>query len=115
MSEIVTELKTDRAETASLVLNLGLAAAIIPGALALGALLLMQIGVIDWWTAYGEVLIGDGVTLPLAMQAVIAAVLAAAAGLGAALWAGPKDFYARAMLNVAITGVTLIGLLAVAV
>lgn len=113
MSEIITELKSDRAETAGLVVNIGLAAALIPGIMALGSLLLLQAGVIDWWTAYGEVLIGDGLTLPLAMQAVIAAVLAAAAGLGAALWAGVKAFYARAMVNVAITAVTLVGLLAV--
>jgi hypothetical protein len=112
---MVTELPvSDRDDTARLILNLGLAAAIVPMAIVFGALLLMQMGAIDWWAAYGVVIIGDGRTLPLALQAWLAALAASAAGVGAALWAGPQRFYGRAMLNLAITAASLLVLLAIA-
>lgn len=116
MNDIVAELprNEDRAETARLVLLIALGAALLPSILALGALLLHQAGLIDWWTTYGQVLIGDGESLPLALQAALVAALAAAAGLAVTLWAGPERFYTRAMINVAITGATVWALTAIA-
>ena len=112
---MVTELPgNEREDTASLILNLALAAAVLPLGIGIGALFLLQIGVIDWWTTYGVVLIGDGRTLPLSIQALIVAGIASAAGLAAALWAGVEKFYQRAMLNLAITGLSLVILLAIA-
>ena len=116
MNDIVAELprNEDRGETARLVLLIALGAALLPSILALGTLLLYQAGLVDWWTTYGQVLIGDGRGLPLALQAALVAVLAAAVGLGVTLWAGTERFYTRAMVNVAITGATVWALVAIA-
>ncbi len=100
----------DREETARLILHIGLFAAFLPPVLALGAYTLFKMGLIDWWTAYGRVLIGDG-TLPLAMQACIVAAVAAGAGLTAALIVAPERLYTRAMLNVGLTALSLWGLM----
>jgi len=97
----------DREFSAGLILSLGLVAALLPVVMALGAVILVRLGAIDWWVGYGLVLYGDGARLGLALQAAAAAVVAAAAGLAAALWAGPQRFYARAMLNLTLAGVTL--------
>jgi hypothetical protein len=97
----------DREFSAGLILSLGLIAALLPVVMALGAVILVRLGILDWWVGYGLVLYGDASRLGLALQAAAAAVVAAAAGLAAALWAGPQRFYARAMLNLAIAGATL--------
>jgi hypothetical protein len=106
MSNIVTELPSDRGETAGLVLSVGLVAAVIPALLGAGAWLAYKVGAIDWWTAYGKILIGDG-GLSYALQAALVAILAAAAGLIVTLWAGTERFYSRAMLNLGISAVSL--------
>ena len=97
----------DREFSARLILSLGLIAALLPVVMAVGAVILVRLGVIDWWVGYGMVLYGDATHLGLALQAAAAAVVAAAAGLAAALWAGPQRFYARAMLNLTLAGVSL--------
>jgi hypothetical protein len=116
VTEIVSELpkNEERGETARLVLMIGLGAALLPSLLALGTLLLYQAGFLDWWTAYGQVLIGDGRGLPLALQASLVAVIATLVCLGVTLWAGIERFYARAMLNLAITAASVWALVAIA-
>ena len=110
---LITELpRTDRSETARLILNIGFAAAVLPLILAGGAYLLFKAGAISWQTTYGMVLVGDG-GLSLALQASVAAVITTLAGVGATLWAAPEKLYARAMLNLALTGFGLAVLMAV--
>jgi len=110
---LITELpRTDKPETARLILNIGFVVALLPLVLAGGAYLLFKAGALSWQTTYGTVLVGDG-GLSLALQASVAAVITTLAGVGATLWAAPKDLYARSMLNIAITGFGLAILLAV--
>lgn len=100
-----------RTPTAKMVLDLGLVFAVMPAIVGLGAAFLVRLGVIDWWTGYGQVLIGDATHLGLALQAALVAIATVAASLAVTLWAGPTKFYARAMLNMTITAATLIVLL----
>jgi hypothetical protein len=106
------EIPADRDATAHATLNGALVIAALPAVLATGALALSRMGVIDWWTAYGQILIGDASHLGLALKIALFSVMTTGAGLGVALWAGPERYYARAMLNVALTGLCIAALVA---
>ena len=92
------------------VLNVFLLVALAPAVVVGVAALAVRLGWLDWRIGYGDVLVGQGGDMSLALKVAFVGAVTGALGFFVALFTSPRKLLGRALLNIAITAVTLTAL-----
>jgi fatty-acyl-CoA synthase len=92
------------------VLNVFLLVALAPAVVVGVAALAVRLGWLDWRIGYGDVLVGQGGDMSLALKIAFVGAVTGALGFFVALFTSPRKLLGRALLNIAITAATLTAL-----